>query len=373
MMEKGGPVGASVRTEGTNREEELKVSDKAVAYMSSTEPAELQKCVFADSLLTLSEGGKDLGKFNVTVEFASRGQQPCMLLHAQSQGAIDGSPCGTTVSVYLATDLEVLEEDYHEYVKLEGHSLDKRCHMVQCDGRMVINRVATVGKEVTRESVSYPMSVLGGLVTAGSELLLMRLFALRRKVPENMNFVSLDQGLHITPTTFSELGVKQLEVGGEAVEVFGVERTIHSVADNATTWQSFFLADGHLASRVQVGSPTTMRLLQLPSQQQKGNHQHSLKTVSVGKQSHLCCLAFVFKGFEKIPLVWEEDMQMCSNFLDRKAALKADHASYLRQHPEIRALISDFLKLLLLKKPDDVIQFAREYFLQSSSNPQDPA
>ncbi|XP_074545058.1 ciliogenesis-associated TTC17-interacting protein isoform X2 [Halichoeres trimaculatus] len=347
MMEKGGPVGASVRTEGTNREEELKVSDKAVAYMSSTEPAELQKCVFADSLLTLSEGGKDLGKFNVTVEFASRGQQPCMLLHAQSQGAIDGSPCGTTVSVYLATDLEVLEEDYHEYVKLEGHSLDKRCHMVQCDGRMVINRVATVGKEVTRESVSYPMSVLGGLVTAGSELLLMRLFALRRKVPENMNFVSLDQGLHITPTTFSELGVKQLEVGGEAVEVFGVERTIHSVADNATTWQSFFLADGHLASRVQVGSPTTMRLLQLPSQQQK--------------------------GFEKIPLVWEEDMQMCSNFLDRKAALKADHASYLRQHPEIRALISDFLKLLLLKKPDDVIQFAREYFLQSSSNPQDPA
>lgn len=62
------------------------------------EPAELQKCVFADSLVTVSEGGRDLGKFSVTVELALRAQQPCMLLHAQSQGAIDESPCGTTVT-----------------------------------------------------------------------------------------------------------------------------------------------------------------------------------------------------------------------------------------------------------------------------------
>lgn len=63
-----------------------------------SEPAELQKCVFQDSLVTVSEGGRDLGKFSVTVEFARRGQQPCVLLHAQSQGAIDDSLCGTTVT-----------------------------------------------------------------------------------------------------------------------------------------------------------------------------------------------------------------------------------------------------------------------------------
>lgn len=48
--------------------------------------------------------------------------------------------------------------------------------------------------------------------------------------------------------------------------------------------------------------------------------------------------------------------------------LKADHASYLRQHPEIRALISDFLQFLLLRKPEDVFQFAREYFLTFASS-----
>ncbi|XP_078120758.1 ciliogenesis-associated TTC17-interacting protein isoform X1 [Sander vitreus] len=349
------PAGALAGIEGLDLGEKLKSSDEAITFMSSIEPAELLKCVFPDSLVTVSEGGRDLGQFSVMVEFARRVQQPCMLLHAQSQGAIDDSPCGTTVTAYITTDLEVLEEDYHEYVKLKGHSLEKRCHMVQHNGQMVIDKVTTVGEETAKESVSYPMSELRGLVTEGSNFLLMRLIALRKKVPEHMTFLSFDQGLHIIHTTFSELGLKQLEVGGKTVEVFGLERIVHSVEDSPTTWQCYFLADGlcsvirHLASRVQVGSPITMRLLQLPSQLEK-------------------------VGFEKIPLVWEEDMQMRSKFLDRKEELKADHASYLRQHPDIRALISDFLQFLLLRKPDDVFQVAREYFLPFASHcPPEPS
>uniref|UniRef100_A0A3B4Z132 Ciliogenesis-associated TTC17-interacting protein n=1 Tax=Stegastes partitus TaxID=144197 RepID=A0A3B4Z132_9TELE len=332
-------AGASAGTE----EQDLKASEEAIAFMSSIE---LQKCLFADSLVTVSEGGRDLGKFSVRVEFGRRVQQLCLLLHAQSHGAIDDSPCGTTVTAYLTPDLEVLEEDFHEYVKLDGHSLDKRCHMVQRDGQMVIDKITTMG-EVRQESVSYPMSALRGLVTEGSNLLLMRLMALKKKVPEHMTFVSLDQRLRLIHTTFVSyyacLGLKQLEVGGEILEVFGVERIVNSEEDSPTSWHCYFLDDGHLASRVQVGSPVIMRLLELPSKTEK--------------------------AFEKIPLAWEEDMQMRSEFLDRKDELKAGHASYLRQHPEIRALVSDFLQFLLLRKPDDVHQFAREYFLPFASRP----
>ncbi|XP_063318369.1 ciliogenesis-associated TTC17-interacting protein isoform X2 [Pelmatolapia mariae] len=333
-------VGFSAGTEGPEHRQELEASDEAVTFMSGIEPAELQICVFADSLMTVSEEGRELGEFSVTVEFVRR-EQPCMMLHAQSQGAIDDCPCGTAVTAYLTTDLEVLEEDHHEYIKLEGHSVDKRCHMVQRDGQMVIHKVTTVGEEVTEESMSYPMSVLRGLVTEGSSLLLMRLIALRRKMPENMTFVSLDPGLHIIYTSFRELGQRQLEVGAEVLDVFGVERIIQAMEGSPSTWQCYFLDDGHLVTRVQVGSPVTMRLLELPSKAEK--------------------------DFKKIPLVWEEDMQMRSKFLDRKEELKADHSSYLRQHPEIRALISDFLQLLLLRKPDDVFLFAREYFTTFAS------
>lgn len=46
------------------------------------------------------------------------------------------------------------------------------------------------------------MSALKGLVTEGSHLLLMRLFALRKKVPENMKFISLDKGLAVKHSFF---------------------------------------------------------------------------------------------------------------------------------------------------------------------------
>lgn len=57
-------------------------------------------------------------------------------------------------------------------------------------------------QETAKENVSYPMSELRGLVTEGSNFLLMRLIALRKKAPEHMTFLSFDQGLHIVHTTF---------------------------------------------------------------------------------------------------------------------------------------------------------------------------
>uniref|UniRef100_A0A3Q2XC15 Ciliogenesis-associated TTC17-interacting protein n=1 Tax=Hippocampus comes TaxID=109280 RepID=A0A3Q2XC15_HIPCM len=310
--------------------------------LSLPEPVELTKCVFADSLVTISEGGRDLGRFCVSMEFAHRAHQPCVLLHAQSQGAIDDSPCGTTVTGEWGPCLTFLHMNILATPGpcLHG-ALSKNFFFSQfLPIVLIIDHSYTCYEEVTRDSVSYSMTALRGLVTEGSNFLLMRLLALRKKIPEHMTCISFDQKLRIS------LEQEQMEIEGETVEVFGVERIVHSVDESPTTWQCYFLADGHLASRLQVGSPVTMRLLQLPSQKEEGIHT----------------------PYDKIPLVWEEDIQMRSKFLDRKEELKADHASYLRAHPEIRALISDFLQFLLLKKPNDVFQFAREYFLPFTSN-----
>lgn len=57
-------------------------------------------------------------------------------------------------------------------------------------------------QDVSKESVSYRLSVLRGLVTEGSSLMLMRLIVLRGKVPEHMTFISFDQRLNIIHSTF---------------------------------------------------------------------------------------------------------------------------------------------------------------------------
>ncbi|CAB1318676.1 unnamed protein product [Coregonus sp. 'balchen'] len=61
--------------------------------------------------------------------------------------------------------------------------------------------------------------------------------------------------------------------------------------------------------------------------------------------------------FEKRRLMWEENMQMHSKFLDRKEELKAEHA-----YPELHAMMADLLRLLLLLKPSGVFLFARKDF-----------
>ncbi|KAL0966352.1 hypothetical protein UPYG_G00294220 [Umbra pygmaea] len=333
--------------EESSKEEftELKASSEAIDFLSSIGAAEMRRCVFEDSLVTVSEVGRELGDFKVSVEWTSHREQPCLLIHAYSHGDIDDTPSGTSILAYISLNLETLEQEQHEYVKLQDHQLDRKCHMVQCDGQLVVHKTTTVGEDVKRQSVSYPLSSLKGLVSEGSNLLLLRVLALRRNVPENMTFLSFSQDKSISTSTYRDLGYRQQMVEEKLVEVFGVERTVG--LDIPATWHCFFLSDGHLASRVQVGSPISMRLLQFPPQ-----------TLTDDDTS----------VFEKRPLVWEEDMQMHSKFLDRKEELKAEHSSYMRKHPELRAMMADFLQFLLLRKPSNVFEFACEYFSPFASH-----
>ncbi|CAB1326553.1 unnamed protein product [Coregonus sp. 'balchen'] len=173
-------------TATTEEAEELKTSSEGIAFLSSIGATEMQQCVFEDSLVTVSEGGRELGEFKVTVERSSCREQPCLLLHAHSHGAIDNTPCGTAITAYLSLNLETLEQNHHEYVK--DHRLDRKCHMVQRDGQLVVNKITTVGER--------------------------------------------------------ELGCRQQTVGEEVVEVFGVERTVDLVEDIPATWHCYFLPDG---------------------------------------------------------------------------------------------------------------------------------
>ena len=45
-----------------------------------------------------------------------------------------------------------------------------------------------------------------------------------------------------------------------------------------------------------------------------------------------------------------------------------DHTVYMRHHPDVKALMADFLTYLLLRKPVDVIEFAAGYFSTFSAS-----
>lgn len=64
-----------------------------------------------------------------------------------------------------------------------------------------VNLSFVCSQDLTTEQISYPLSALKGLVTEGSNLLLLRLVALRKTVPQQMTFLAFDQGLRIIHST----------------------------------------------------------------------------------------------------------------------------------------------------------------------------
>lgn len=332
--------------------EELPVpSDVALKFLHNIVPEDdFKYLMFDDNLLTTSSDtytstkqGRELGEFTVSVEPTRYKQQDCYLIHANSHGSIDGVPCGTSITAYVGQNLETIEQQHHEYVKLENCPLDRKTFIVLQEEDYVINRVITQGEDIQRSAKTIELSKMRGFISEGSNLLLHRLLVEKNFHSDDFQLLSFDSDTNICAAVYRPLEDRTQTVDGTEIRVYGIERTINSVVDLPTTWQSYFMQDGHMTNRVQVGSPVTMKLARVPNLIMRDEEPPK-------------------PTFDKRSLHWDEDMQLYSKFLDRKEELKADHGTYVRHHPELKNLLADFLQFLLLRKPEDVVQFAAEYF-----------
>merc|ERR1719453_44758 len=62
------------------------------------------------------------------------------------------------------------------------------------------------------------------------------------------------------------------------------------------------------------------------------------------------------------PYAEELTFQEISHLNDRKQQLKVSYGAYVKEHPEIRSLLNDFMCATLLEKPDNVFHFAANHF-----------
>lgn len=329
-----------------------KISESAKSFFTNIADEDYFKSLlFEDKLVTVSDTGKEVGEFTISIQAAQKSGAKCFLVHANSHGAIDGVPCGTSITTYVDFSLSTLEQHHHEYVKLDNHPLDRKTIITKEGNLYVVNRVIRQAGDVQRSVRTYKNEEMEGFVSEGSNLLLQRILV-KFGLPENFEIIAFDAEANLCHVSYKRLDDRIQIVDGVELQVIGLERTITALHDLPTTWQTYYMKDGHMTSRVQVGSPVTMKLLLVPETIEEDEEIEKPK-------------------FDKKELNWREDMQLYSKFLDRKEELKADHAVYMKDHPEVKALLADFLQFLLLRKPDDVIEFASEFF--ASHSPSMPA
>ncbi|XP_026977319.1 ciliogenesis-associated TTC17-interacting protein isoform X2 [Sagmatias obliquidens] len=244
---------------------------------------------------------------------------------------------------YLSWKLEVVEEHNKEFIKFHALPMERKMSLLKQDDQLAMTRIIKEGEEVKTEVTFFPWHSIAGFVSQAANLVLLRVMAWRQTVPSNARFLALDTEGKLCYSTYQGLGSQMIQVGHQQVEAFIVEQTVHSEQGIPVSCQFYLFSDGHLAKRIQVGSPGCCMITKVPTLREADDIE-----------PHLV--------FEKKPLVWEEDMELYSRFVDRKEELRLSHNSYLRQHPEAQALISDFLLFLLLHQPADVVTFAAEYF-----------
>nr|XP_054965057.1 ciliogenesis-associated TTC17-interacting protein isoform X3 [Pan paniscus] len=292
---------------------------EAIDFLSSLHEEELQMLFFSETLAMVSDTGEPQGELTIEVQRGKYQEKLgmltyCLFVHASSRGFLDKMLCGNSLLGYLSEKLELMEQHSQDFIK-----------------------------EVKTGVTSFPWSSIKGFISEAANLVLLRVMAWRRMVPSNARFLTLDTEGKLCYLTYQNLGFQTIQVDHQQAEVFIVEQTVHSEEGIPMSCQYYLLSDGHLAKRIQVGSPGCCIITKMPILREEDEIEPR-------------------PVFEKKPLVWEEDMELYSKFLDRKEELRLGHASYLRQHPEAHALISDFLLFLLLRQPEDVVTFAAEFF-----------
>ena len=87
-------------------------------FLFSDPKEDYKYLMFSDHLVTVSDTGKELGEFSVSIEPTQYNLKDAFLVHANSHGAVDSVPCGTSITCYVSPHLETLEQQHHEYVKV---------------------------------------------------------------------------------------------------------------------------------------------------------------------------------------------------------------------------------------------------------------
>ncbi|XP_056664197.1 ciliogenesis-associated TTC17-interacting protein isoform X2 [Monodelphis domestica] len=326
----------------------LEVNSEALEFLASLSKEEIQLLYFSETLCMVSESGQPLGEYTVDIRQAyfltTEGEFTLSaLVHATSRGQLDEIPCGTSISGYVSWSLETYEQHHHEFIKFLPMAFDRKITLMRRKGNMVMTRSVKEGEAVKTEKFKFNLNIMNGFISESANLVLLRVMGWRRKVPHNAKFLTFDAEGKLCHSTYESLGFQTIQLGSERTEAMVVEQTMHSDEDIPMTWQYYLLADGHLAKRIQVGSPFSCIITKKPIMREEDEIEP--KPV-----------------FGKKSLDWEEDPQLFAIFRDRKEELQASHTTYMRRHPEAQTLISDFLLFLLLRQPTNVVTFAAEYF-----------
>lgn len=129
---------------------------------------------------------------------------------------------------------------------------------------------------------------------------------------------------------------------GKQIKTWGIRRNVYVSEEEERVWDSLFNKNSRLILRCQPDGPQALIPLWFETIVEFDKHGN-------------------FSG-SYAPYAWACDMELYSKYAIRKEEITHDHRRYIIDHPEVRALLSDYLQAVLFRKPQNVIDFTKQYF-----------
>ncbi|XP_046846626.1 ciliogenesis-associated TTC17-interacting protein-like isoform X2 [Xenia sp. Carnegie-2017] len=282
-------------------------------------------------------GNKNYGEFELTISDGEwRGMQ-CYMIHLTEENIDADAPKLMSIIAHVSETFTLLEQSTHEYIKIPERTMDVKTLIVREAGKYVVQKTVSQDNCERKTLETFSTTQMEGFICEACHVVLQRFF-LKKGFPENAVFLTFDSETNISSMSFKVLGVKELIVENRTVMTKVIESSLSSLMKQDSLRKHFFIPDGRLMLRTEENSNVTLKQLQSP--RSLTPEQPDVMT----------------------PLNWQEDMQLFSEFLDRKDELIDEHNTYLRRHPEFQAILADFLQYLLFRKPQDIFASARNFF-----------
>ncbi|KAL7748304.1 hypothetical protein RI367_006263 [Sorochytrium milnesiophthora] len=323
---------------------------------------------------------EEVGRVSVEVsESVHEDGQPCYLVtmaqsillpRSNGQGGSGGTEGnnlkGFTLVAFVSPSLTTLRQTYEER-ELDGRKAVMDMWRDPLDGRVAVQQTDSDG--AVTASFSIPAELADNLLTAGAEVVLIRVLSLHGitsglRAPEAFGFPILDLASSVSPLQeLSAKGPGVLPVSsalyttdpmslhvlhGRAVPLFGV----HKTWDSADTPPRQRFKQWYTDENQQVVFCIDDRLADVVFE--------VVRRSGAGPAGG--CGGDGCGASEDGDVDYSKDFALSTRFYEHKDASRTDCEVYVKQHPEIKSTVDDLMRVLLLKKPDDVYMFTREHF-----------
>ncbi|XP_041988404.1 uncharacterized protein LOC121739877 [Aricia agestis] len=280
-----------------------------------------------------------VGGISISVEVLGE-EKDKFLVQVVSNSSKEGAKCGSKLISIMDCKLHTLEENRTEHITRGDVTKERRSYMTICESGYYNKVTRICGERNLVKRIYHSFDDAHNFLLEGANVVLLRYFAINRYKGRVKTDTVLINGT-ICESVYVCLGVSQAIVNGKPLFIAKVERHIIEPSGFIHQTLTVLTLRGYIVTHEWADNCYIF-------------HLNPLLRVNPEKDE--------IESHEPLREKWRDDLQLLSDYLEFKSTRTSEGGLYALENRELTGVIRDYLQTLLLLRPQNAMDFTREYF-----------